>query len=41
MKDDLAAVDSAKCPSCGVCTVVCPTEFLKLKEVRPADFVPV
>lgn len=40
MADDYAEVDAEKCLGCGVCTVVCPTEALKLKEVRSADFVP-
>jgi heterodisulfide reductase subunit A-like polyferredoxin len=38
--EDTAVVDPDKCLGCGVCTVSCPTEALKLKEVRSADFVP-
>jgi ferredoxin len=41
MDDDLAAVKAENCLGCGVCTIVCPTEALRLKEVRAADFVPV
>lgn len=40
MSDQAAFVDSEKCLGCGVCTVVCPTEALKLKQVRPEAFVP-
>ncbi len=40
MADGFAAVAPENCLGCGVCTVVCPSEALKLKEVRPADFVP-
>lgn len=40
MTDEHAVVDPEKCLGCGVCTVVCPTEALRLKEVRPEDFVP-
>ncbi len=37
---DLAVVNAEKCMGCGVCTVSCPTEALRLKEIRAADFVP-
>jgi heterodisulfide reductase subunit A-like polyferredoxin len=40
VNDDLAVVNAEKCMGCGVCTVSCPTEALRLKEVRAADFVP-
>jgi Fe-S-cluster-containing hydrogenase component 2 len=40
MVDGYAAVNPEKCLGCGVCTVVCPTEALKLKEARPSRFVP-
>jgi len=33
-------VDTEKCMGCGVCAISCPTEALRLKEVRAADFVP-
>jgi len=41
MKNNFASVDPEKCLGCGVCTVVCPTEALKLKETRSDDFVPI
>jgi Pyruvate/2-oxoacid:ferredoxin oxidoreductase delta subunit/predicted transcriptional regulator len=41
VKDDLASVNAEKCLGGGVCTVSCPTEAIKLKEVRAADFVPI
>ena len=40
MENDVAVVDKEKCLGCGVCTVFCPTEAIRLKETRPADFVP-
>lgn len=40
MVDDYAAVNGEHCLGCGVCTVVCPTEALKLTVVRGTDFVP-
>ncbi len=41
MENDLAVIKTENCLGCGACTVTCPTEAIKLKEVRPADFVPV
>ena len=41
IEDDISIVDPEKCMGCGVCTVTCPNEAISLKEVRPADFVPV
>ncbi len=39
ISDDVAQVDSDKCFGCGVCCVICPTEAMKLKEVRPPEFI--
>jgi ferredoxin len=41
VNDDLAVVKAENCLGCGLCTVSCPTEAMRLKEVRSADFVPV
>lgn len=40
MNGETAVVDREKCLGCGVCTVPCPTEAIRLKETRPAEFVP-
>lgn len=40
MQDDHVQVSAENCLGCGVCTVVCPTQALKLKETRSVDFVP-
>ena len=40
VRDSFAVVDPGKCMGCGVCAASCPTGALRLKEVRPAEFVP-
>ena len=40
MTKDLAVVDPTKRLGCGVCTLPCPTEAIRLKEVRSAEYVP-
>jgi Fe-S-cluster-containing hydrogenase component 2 len=32
--DDKAQIDDEKCMGCGVCTVVCPTEALRLERLE-------
>ncbi|MBR3275091.1 MAG: 4Fe-4S binding protein [Eubacterium sp.] len=38
--DGKAAVDPDACQGCGVCTVKCPKNALKMKLVRPAEHIP-
>jgi len=39
--EDIAIVNPEKCMGCGLCMVTCLEDAISLKEVRPADFVPV
>lgn len=38
--EGIAAVDPARCIGCGLCASVCPPDAIKLKESRPAKFIP-
>ncbi|MGQ9653375.1 MAG: 4Fe-4S binding protein [Thermodesulfobacteriota bacterium] len=40
MEGDTAMVAPERCMGCGLCAVICPTEAITLKEVRPPEFVP-
>jgi Pyruvate/2-oxoacid:ferredoxin oxidoreductase delta subunit len=37
---ETAVIEGEKCMGCGLCLVICPTDAISLKEVRPEDFVP-